>query len=260
MTDFSVYTLASSSRGNCTYVRCNDTELLIDAGISMRRIETALCGLGTKLSNISAIFITHEHSDHVSALETISKKYPIPVHFVEASAMAFLGTEKTRTVGQAAVIHPPIYCECVGSLKVQSFVTPHDSAGSVGFVVSDGTAEHTFALATDIGCITESIETALIGVQNVILESNHDENMLLCGAYPYQLKRRILSRTGHLSNEAASKFALQLANNGMKRLLLAHLSPDNNHPVLALRTAELALENTDAMVNVAAMSEPTQLV
>ena len=260
MTDFSVYTLASSSKGNSVWVRCGKDELLIDAGTSARRIEAALSSLGTSLRNIGAIFITHEHSDHTSALETITKKYPIPVHFIETSAQAFLGTDKTASVGRAAVIHPPLYCERVGSLEVRSFVTPHDSAGSVGFVVSDGTASHSVALATDIGYVSESVEQALNGVENVILESNHDENMLLCGAYPYQLKRRILSDHGHLSNESAAAFAHRLALSGTKRILLAHLSPENNIPELALRCAELALNGTAASVSVASMSSPTRLI
>lgn len=260
MTDFTVYTLASSSKGNSVYVRCGSDELLIDAGTSARRLECSLNSLGSAISRIKAIFITHEHSDHTSALETISKKYSIPVHFTETSARVFFNSEKTRATAEASVIHPPLYIERVGSLEVRTFLTPHDSAGSVGFVVSDGTSLNTMAIATDIGCINSSVEDALLGVENVILESNHDENMLLCSCYPYQLKRRILSDRGHLSNEAASCFMRRLADSGTKRILLAHLSPENNLPELAYQTALNALAGTSTVVSVASMSAPTNLV
>ncbi len=260
MTNFSVYTLASGSKGNCVYVRLGEDELLTDAGTSCKRICDALKGLDTDITRIKAIFITHEHSDHVAALETISKKYAIPIHFTEASAAAHLRSAKTEHTAQSAVIHPPIYTETVGALVVRSFVTPHDSASSVGFVVSDGTAEHTLALATDIGCVTDEVCDALIGVENVILESNHDENMLLCGSYPYERKRRILSNSGHLSNEAAAAFISRLAASGTKRILLAHLSQENNLPELAYHAALCVLQDTDISLSVAAPNAPTKLV
>ena len=260
MTEFSVYTLASSSKGNCVYVRLGEDELLIDAGTSCKRISDALKSIDTDISRIKAIFITHEHCDHVAALETISKKYAIPVHFTEPSAKAYLCSAKTEHTAKAAVIHPPVYSERVGALEVRSFVTPHDSAASVGFVVTDGTPEHTLALATDIGCVTDEVFDALIGVENVILESNHDENMLLCGPYPYDLKRRILSNRGHLSNDNCAAFVSRLAASGTKRILLAHLSQENNLPELAYHSSLCLLQETDVSLSVAAVAEPTKLV
>ncbi len=257
---FTVYALASGSKGNSVYVRLGEDELLIDAGTSCKNICCALNSIGTDIRNIKAIFITHEHSDHVSALETISKKYAIPVHFTEQSARVHLNSSKTENTSNVAVIHPPIYSEIVGDLTVRSFATPHDSVSSVGFVVSDGTAEHTLALATDIGCVTDEISDALIGVENVILESNHDENMLLCGDYPYELKRRIRSDYGHLSNESAAIFISRLARSGTKRIMLAHLSRENNLPELAYQTALDVLKGTDVHLSVAAPNTPTRLV
>ncbi len=257
---FAVCTLASSSKGNAIYVKCGGDELLIDAGISARRLETSLKSLGTSLDRIRAVFITHEHSDHIAALETISKRYRIPIHLTEPSARACLCSERMCFTAQNAVVHPPLFRETVGSLTVRSFVTPHDSAASVGYVVTDGTAAHSLAVATDIGCVDTSVENALYGIENVILESNHDENILLCGSYPYQLKLRILSEHGHLSNTSASGFAAKLARRGLKRLLLAHLSPENNLPELALATAQNALKDTDVTVGVAAMDRITRLV
>ena len=260
MSFFSVYTLASSSKGNSVYIRLDDNELLIDAGISCKRICESLRLIGTDISRIKAIFVTHEHSDHVSGLEIISKKYRIPIHFTEPSARILLSSSKAYYTASVSCIHPILYRESVGALSIRSFVTSHDSAASVGYVISDGTPEHTVALATDLGHVTDEVSDALIGVHNVILESNHDENMLLCGPYPYDLKRRILSNRGHLSNEAAAAFAAQLAASGTRRIMLAHLSQDNNLPELAYHSALDALYGTDTELFVAAPSEATQLV
>ncbi len=257
---FTVYTLASSSKGNSVYVRLGDDEILIDAGISCKRLCEALRSLDTDISRIKAIFVTHEHSDHVAGLETVSKKYSIPIHLTEPSARAYLCSCKTASAAKAAIIHPILYTEQVGALTVRSFATPHDSAASVGYVVTDGLPEHTLALATDIGTLTDEVSDALIGCENVILESNHDENMLLCGDYPYELKRRILSDTGHLSNEAAAAFVSRLVTLGTKRILLAHLSQDNNLPELAYHSCLTVLEDRDVFLDVAAPNEPTKLI
>ena len=260
MSDFSVYTLASSSKGNSVYVRLGEDELLIDAGISCKRLSEALRSLNTDISRIKAIFVTHEHSDHVAGLETVSKKYRIPVHFTEPSARAYLRSQREQYTAAVSVIHPPLFFEAVGSLTVRSFITSHDSAASVGYVVTDGTAANTLALATDLGYITDEVSDALLGVENVILESNHDENMLLCGAYPYDLKRRILSNRGHLSNDAAAAFIGSLARSGTKRILLAHLSQDNNLPELAYHTSISAIGESDVEISVAAPYSATRLV
>ncbi len=257
---FTVYTLASSSKGNSIYVRLGDDEILIDAGISCKRLSDALKSIDTDISRIKAIFVTHEHSDHVSGLETVAKKYGIPIHITEPSARAYLCSSKTASAASVAIIHPILFEESVGALTVRSFATPHDSAASVGYVISDGTPEHTVAVATDIGTVTDEVSDALIGCENVILESNHDENMLLCGAYPYELKRRILSECGHLSNEAAAVFVSHLAASGTRRIMLAHLSQDNNLPELAYHSSLEVLLGSDVFLAVAAPSEPTKLV
>lgn len=253
-----VFTLASSSKGNAVYIRYGSDEILIDAGISAKRLECALMSLGSSLKNIQAIFVTHEHSDHISGLATVSKKYGIPVHLTEKSGHAMLNQAKYAPVAECAVLHTPVYSETVGSLEVRSFQTPHDSVCSVGFTVMAG--NDTFALATDLGHISPDVEAALTGAENVILESNHDENMLLCGSYPYDVKLRILSDFGHLSNETSAAFAKKLAAGGTKHILLAHLSPENNLPELALACAEEALDGSETTVRVAAMAEPTELI
>ncbi len=260
MAYFSVFTLASSSKGNSIYIRLDEDEILIDAGISSKRLASALDSLGTELSRIKAIFITHEHSDHVAGLETTAKKYGIPVHFTEPSALAHLKGERTAHTAEVAVIHPLIYEERVGALSVRSFATSHDSSASVGYVITDGSAEHTVAVATDLGYVSDDVFDALSGVENIVLESNHDENMLLCGPYPYELKRRILSKCGHLSNEAASALVSRLARTGTKRILLAHLSEENNLPELAYHSALCALNGTEIALSVASPSVPTKLI
>lgn len=259
MNELSVYTLASSSKGNCVYLRLDGDEILIDAGISAKRICDALKSLDTDITRIKGIFITHEHSDHVSGLETLSKKYGIPVHFTKPSARQYL-TAKTEHTAKATVTHPILYSVTVGGITVTSFPTSHDSAASVGYVISDKNGESVLAVATDMGHITDEVSDALMGIENIILESNHDENMLLCGDYPYELKRRILGKFGHLSNEAAAGFLVRLAAAGTKRVLLAHLSRDNNLPELAYHSSLAAIGEADVVIKVAAPDTPTRLV
>lgn len=249
------YTLASSSRGNSVFVRYGNHSILIDTGISCRKIENSLKSLGENISDITAILITHEHSDHISGLPTISKKYHIPIHMTESSAREMLRSEKYHVTANDITVHPPLFELNFGEIEIRSFITPHDSVCSVGYRLT--ARDESLALATDIGHISPEIDQALNGITNVILESNHDENMLLCGSYPYELKRRILSDRGHLSNENASNFSKKLALNGTKRIVLAHLSPENNLPELALTTAKLKLRGTGCEAVVASKDFPT---
>jgi len=260
MSDFSVYSLASSSKGNSVYVRIFDDEILIDAGISAKRVCDTLKEIGSDITKIKAIFVTHEHSDHVSGLEVLSKKYHIPIHLTQPSADVYLRTGKTPFTAQASVVHPLLFSEQIGRVTVRSFAVSHDSTACVGYDVTDGSDQHTVAIATDLGYISDEVADTLLGIENVVLESNHDENMLLCGPYPYDLKRRILSNKGHLSNEAASSFICRLADSGTKRILLAHLSQDNNLPELAYHSALCVLGKRDITLCVAAPGEPTKLV
>lgn len=249
------YTLASSSKGNSVYVAFGGDSLLIDAGISCRKIEAALKEIGADIRTLGAVVVTHEHSDHIAGLPTLSKKYGVPIHMTEASAREMLHSPKYLPTADLITVHPPLFELKVGEISVKSFVTPHDSVCSVGYRIEAGGS--TLALATDIGHVTDGIERALTGAETVILESNHDENMLLVGSYPYDLKRRILSDRGHLSNENASDFARRLALSGTKRIVLAHLSPENNIPELALTTSRLKLRDTGCEVVVASKEGPT---
>ena len=230
--------LFSGSSGNCTLVRDGATEILIDCGKSLRAVSRALSALGTSPERISAIFITHEHTDHTSALDSVCAKYRIPVHVARGSAPKLLCSE---SVCSCAEIHDTEYTVCVGSLSVSSFPVPHDSAECVGYVVrSDG--GDTFGIATDRGRVTDRAVAELSNCRRVAVEANHDVEMLTEGRYPPVLKRRILSPRGHLSNEACAGLVCELARRGVSSFALTHLSQENNLPSLAYGDVRAALD------------------
>lgn len=250
-----VHSLFSGSSANATLIRSENTAVLIDAGGSMKRIRLALESLGCSLSDLSAIFVTHEHSDHISAIPMLTKHFSIPVHITTGSSYALSGIEPS-----CLVAHPPRYEVAVGDLRVCSFLTSHDSHMSVGYTVeSDGVR---FGLATDTGVVTPEIEDALSGCCGVLIEANHDVLMLKNGPYPADLKARIRSSHGHLSNDQAAEFAARLVQRGTEHLLLGHLSAENNTPAQALTAVQncLACHGLSASVAVAARSEITELV
>lgn len=261
MDKLSVYTLFSGSSGNCVYIKSPDAELLIDAGVSARSIEKSLREIGSSLDRITAIFITHEHVDHTRGLEVISKKHHIPTHMTEPSARALIKDPHASLLGDL-YLHTLVFSVRFGSTTVSSFATPHDSAAAVGYTVEyteNGMTEK-LGVATDIGHIDDSILSSLIGSDSVIIEANHDVEMLLTGPYPYSLKRRILSDTGHLSNDMSASLAKQLAAQGTKHFLLAHLSKENNYPPTAEAAVRSALTDfADTTVAVASPDTPTRL-
>lgn len=248
MRDLLVWTLFSGSSGNCVYVKTPDISLLIDAGVSARAVETGLSTVGASLAEIGAIFVTHEHVDHVRGLEVISKNHHIPVHMTEPSARALIHDPCCSLLGDL-YLHPLVYAVRYGDTTVRSFLTCHDSAASVGYTVeyAAGGATEKIGVVTDLGHVEDSVLDALTGAEAAIVEANHDEEMLLTGPYPYALKRRILSDRGHLSNDAAGKLARALADGGTKRFLLAHLSKENNHPAVAKAAVEAALADVSGV-------------
>ncbi len=245
------YTLFSGSSGNCIYIKSGKTEILIDAGVCAKNIEKALNSLGTSLENISDIFITHEHSDHVCGLEVVSKKRNIPVHLTYPSYDKCV-QDKTY-LKRSAIRHEIEYEKEVGNLKIQSFKIPHDSRQNVGYIVTDG--EDTFGIATDMGHVTEEIAYKLRDCRCVVLEANHDIEMLKNGPYPEFLKARILSENGHLSNKNSARLACYLAENGVKCLTLAHLSRENNTPALAYNTVSELLSKNNLEIDLAVASD-----
>ena len=231
------YTLASGSSGNCSLVCVGDTLLLIDAGISCRRIEQSLRALGRTLGDLTAVFITHEHADHVGGLATLSKKSAAPVYV---------------TRGVSHILTCPVVAFTAGdTLKfacctVRSFSTSHDAVDPVGYRVD--APDGSLGILTDTGFVTDAARESLAGVDTLLLEANHDAETLQYGPYPYFLKRRILGDEGHLSNDAAAEFARLAVQSGTRDILLAHLSKENNTPELAEYAVARALQSAGLSV------------
>ena len=237
MGEITIGTLCSGSKGNSTLIRYRDTAILVDAGRSTKYLKGALASIGLLPEDISAIFLTHSHSDHTSALKVWCSHYHTPVHASGAVCSAV-----ARHCGEDVLVsHPLIFEETIGDIRIRSFPTDHDSFGSVGYRFEAGGVS--VGVATDLGHVTDSVRDGLCGCVAAVIESNHDVDMLLRGPYPPELKQRILSRFGHLSNESGASFARFLADNGAERLMLAHLSEINNTPELAYLASEAALSD-----------------
>ena len=232
-----VHTLASGSSGNASLIRCGDTAVLLDAGISCRRITTSLRELGLTLNDLTAVLITHTHTDHISGLQTMLKKSDFPIFTSQAAARDLLyrmpacaGRLETFVPGQTFAL---------GSCTVHPFAISHDAPGACGYRLD--TEDGSVGLMTDSGYVTEEAADTLCGCDLVLLEANHDVETLECGPYPYYLKQRILGSSGHLSNETAARFAVTLADSGTRELILSHLSRENNTPAMAYNAVERAL-------------------
>ena len=230
---------ASGSGGNCLMLSDGDTRLLIDAGISMRRVESALRQAGITMGDIDGVLITHEHSDHISGLKMLLKHHALPVYAPRTVAARLCGIipaaiERMHVIPVGAAF-------AVGCVRVRAFHTPHDTDESVGYRVE---GEGCFAIATDMGCVTQEILDGLLGADTVLIESNHDTQMLCYGRYPASLKRRILSDRGHLSYADCALLARRLAEAGTSTVVLGHLSRENNRPELAAAESARLLEGS----------------
>lgn len=230
-------TFASGSSGNCALISAGETHILLDAGISCRRITTALSAVGLRAEQLSGILVTHEHSDHIAGLSTLNKRFQLPVYATPGTArqlccrIPFL-EEQIRTV------HPGV-CISVGQMEIRPFPTSHDAAESVGYVISS--VGRTLAFATDLGWLSPEVQEAVRGAHLAVIEANHDVETLLSGPYPYHLKQRILGEEGHLSNQAGAELACVAAAGGAHTVVLAHLSHENNTPAMALHAVSTAL-------------------
>lgn len=250
--------LVSGSSGNCSVISDGKTVLLSDCGLGIRRLEELLASVGISPLSISAILVTHEHSDHIKGAGVVSKKYGLPVFATEETHMAMQNCGIPEE--NIKCILPDTDFE-IGTIGVKAFSIPHDAANPVGYNFFCGNNKLT--VATDMGHIDDYILENIKGSIAVILESNHDIEMLKNGRYPYFLKRRILGDFGHLSNADAAKTAVELLKNGTKYIMLGHISADNNTPKTALlETANLAQQNgmvagTDFTLSVANRFIPT---
>lgn len=261
MSGYSIVSLYSGSRGNSTLISSENTKILIDAGKSARSLTLALSAIDVKVEEIDAIFITHEHTDHISALPVLLKKRDIPVHAVSASTERVLLRDE-HFFGNMLNNHSPIYSVTVGDMKITSFPTPHDSNFSVGYRIEIGDGDDSVCVgyATDTGEVTADMMIGLYGCESVVIESNHDVDMLRRGPYPHELKERIMSRKGHLSNSECASLAKYLCSGGTKNILLAHLSEENNDPSLAYNEVLSAICDDGVRLMVASPSESVRLI
>ena len=224
--------LFSGSSGNSIFISNAETKILVDAGVSAKRIEEGLAAIGEDASSLSAIFITHEHFDHISGLRVLASRHRIPV-FAEESVM-----ERLYQDGRVNEKIPTEILDGnaeIGGVEIIPFELSHDSASCTGYRFNLPSGK-SVSVCTDTGYITPAAESTLIGSDLVYLESNHEITILQNGGYPYMLKKRILSEHGHLSNAACAEFAEKLVKNGTTRLVLAHLSRENNTSDIARQT------------------------
>lgn len=230
-----VAVLASGSKGNATFVEMDGIRILIDAGISARRIKQELAALGENVEMLDGIFITHEHGDHIKGLPNLVKKYGIHIYSRPATFRAMSCYEELP----GDCVNPIIDRIQLGRVAVRAFDIPHDAAAPVGYIIQ-GTSR--CVVATDIGNVDDRLQQMLEGAQVLVLEANHDEEMLKQGSYPYNLKQRILGPLGHLSNRRMAQVVAELRRRPQK-LILAHLSESNNRPELAMDTVKSVLDS-----------------
>jgi phosphoribosyl 1,2-cyclic phosphodiesterase len=246
-----VSVLASGSRGNTAIVESSSARILVDAGISCRETFKRLKSLGRDPREISAILITHEHSDHIYGLATLAKKLKVPVFMTGATHQAWKRSVRDQSGDAPQIEKLEIFSAGrsfqVADITVTPFTIPHDAADPVGFTFrAEGTK---IAIATDLGYVPASVCDHLRRCDVLIIESNHDLEMLRVGPYPWSVKQRVMSRVGHLSNESLAQFFAKHYDGGASYIVLAHISEQNNHPEIALRAAQEALGPQQTLLN-----------
>lgn len=229
-----IVNLSSGSKANSTFVGFNDSKILIDAGLVEKKLCEELLAIGENILNIKAIFVTHEHVDHIRAIKTLSKKFDIDFYFHEGVVSSGAISDIKFREGRLHTFSDGLIN--IGDLQIQPFDISHDAAAPVGFVVNVFGSTSRAGFATDLGIVSDGVKRALAGTKIVFLESNYDEEMLAGGPYPFILKRRIAGEKGHLSNVQSLELAKYLYDNGTKCFVLSHISENNN-------TYELALAN-----------------
>lgn len=262
--------IASGSSGNCSMVGTDQTTVLVDAGISMKRIEAGLATCGLTPRDLDGIFITHEHADHIHGLGVISRKYNIPIYGTMGTLDGALKSGKLGTF-DFNLLHgiSANGTMTIGDLKITSHSISHDAADPVCYKFEEAgdDKEKVVTVATDIGYVSEDLIDFLQGADAMLIEANHDVRMLEAGPYPFYLKQRILGDHGHLSNEASGRMIKTLLNDHIKMIQLGHLSKENNFKELAFETVKLELDGNefsndvrDFNLCVASRLEPSDLL
>jgi phosphoribosyl 1,2-cyclic phosphodiesterase len=256
--------LASGSRGNSAVVASSQTRILVDAGISCRETFKRMKAVGEDPHALSAVLITHEHSDHVNGLATLARKLNLPVFMTGGTHQAWARAVRDEKGERPQLSRLEIFCAGhsfqIGDIQVAPFTIPHDAADPVGFTLRAEGVKVGFA--TDLGYLPANVCDQLRGCDLLTVESNHDVEMLRCGPYPWAVKQRVGSQVGHLSNQALAEFLSGDYDGGAAYVVLAHLSEQNNHPEVARRAAEKALGRRGSLlwnrILLAAQTEPMQ--
>lgn len=235
--------LGSGSSGNCYYLQTANDALLIDSGVGIRTVKKHLHEFGLSLSSVNHIFITHDHADHIKAVGVISHEYNVPVYAtgdVHKGIMRNYCVPKKVPADNVKLIDKGVR-QKIGDFTVTAFPVPHDSSGNVGYrIEAEGV---TFCLMTDVGHVTEEMQQYIGEADYLVIEANYDPEMLVKGPYPQHLKTRIDGPTGHLSNNDCGEAIANYGTSRLKHVWLCHLSEENNHPVLALKTVEQTLRS-----------------
>ena len=258
--------IASGSSGNCIFAGTDHTGILIDAGISGKKVVAGLHSIEHKPEELDGILITHEHSDHIKGLGVLARKYGIPIYCSKGTKRAMLGQKMLGKVDESLFQEiVPDEGFSVGDMEILPFLVSHDAAEPVAYRLASG--KKSVAVATDLGYYDDYIVDHLKHLDAVLIESNHDVNMLQVGIYPYYLKQRILGQKGHLSNDNAGRLLGEILHDDMKAVMLGHLSKENNYEALALATvcAEITMGDNpykaeDFPIQIAKRDEPSQLI
>lgn len=258
--------IASGSSGNCIYVGSENTHLIVDCGLSGKRTTAGINSLDLSMDDISAILITHEHSDHIGGLGVLARKYGIPIYTTSLTADAILNSSWVGRIDHTLFNDVvPDRSFMIGDIEINPMRISHDAVDPVAYRFRSG--EKKSAIVTDLGFYNDYIVEGLQGLDVLMIESNHDVNMLQVGPYPYPLKQRILGDKGHLSNENAGKLLSRVLHDNMKHIILGHLSHENNIPELAFESVRMEITASDTPykggdfpLTVAKRSEPTECV
>ncbi|MCR5397608.1 MAG: MBL fold metallo-hydrolase [Lachnospiraceae bacterium] len=232
-----LFSIASGSSGNCICVGNERNHVMIDVGISGKRVDAGMAEYDLKTSDMDGILVTHEHSDHISGLGVISRKYGLPIYSTKGTIEAIKNTKSVGKIDEGLFhIIEPDQDFTIGELTVHPIRVSHDAADPVAYTVSDGRKK--IGVITDLGCYDDYIIENISGMNVLLLEANHDVNMLRVGPYPYPLKQRIIGDKGHLSNELSGQLLGRVLHDQMGHVILGHLSKENNYEKLAYETVK----------------------